>query len=113
MSDIPNKTFKVLNSNPQDKQSEFKPKYGSLSLSSQTPNNFKIDDLQEYEYVLRQRACLYDPQYIKNSAQFKSFANGLKRQRVGEQSVKLHQTPAMQSVLKCIGLDSLIEPVDP
>jgi hypothetical protein len=54
---------------------QFKTKYGSLSLSGAHPNiTFKIDDLDEYEFVQRQRAFLYDPLHIKGSTQFKGFS---------------------------------------
>ena len=38
-------------------------------------NDFKIDDLKEYEFVQRQRAYLYDPNYLKGSSQFKTFSS--------------------------------------
>ena len=53
----------------------FVTKYGSLNLCGAHPNNFKIDDVREYEFVQRQRAYLYDPLHIKGSAQFKSFSS--------------------------------------
>lgn len=66
----------VASGNNDDKQAApFRTKYGSLSLSGALPNvNFKIDDLDEYEFVQRQRAFLYDPLHIKGSSQFKSFS---------------------------------------
>ena len=52
-----------------------KTKYGSLALCGAHPNNFKIDDIAEYEFVQKQRAYLYDPLYIKGSSQLKSFSS--------------------------------------
>jgi hypothetical protein len=83
---------------------QFKTKYGSLALCGAHVNNFKIDDIKEYEFVQKQRAYLYDPLYIKGSAQFKSFSSqvgfGSFINRNSNQKVQktFDRTAAMQSL---------------
>ena len=64
-----------MGSKAQDKSQGFRTKYGALTLSGAHPNNFKIDDINEYEFVQKQRAYLYDPLHIKGSNQIKSFSS--------------------------------------
>ena len=82
----------VINTNDDRQPTPFKTKYGSLCLSSAQPNvNFKIDDIEEYEYVQRQRAFLYDPLHIKNSTQFKSFCTQVGFESLGQGTLEKSQ----------------------
>lgn len=100
-------------------------KYGSLHLSAAHPNNIRIDDYREYEFVQRQRAYLYDPAYLKGSQQLKSFSSQVGLQalvsrhttsKVNRPTVKaaasmqcdLLADPLMQKLLKSKGLEKLI-----
>ena len=44
-------TVESLLNKDQEKQVPFKTKYGTLNLCGAHQNNFKIDDIEEYEFV--------------------------------------------------------------
>lgn len=97
-------------------------------MSAAHPNNIRIDDYREYEFVQRQRAYLYDPAYLRGSHQLKSFSSqvGLQALISGHSKgqsegtdrppVKLAASmqgdllsePRMQKLLKSKGLENLI-----
>jgi len=82
-----------------------------LSLSGAHPNNnFKIDDIEEYEFVQKQRAFLYDPLHIKNSNQFKSFSSlvgfGSMPKQIGGDGYKLQKTFDRNTVIQSLLQDT-------
>jgi hypothetical protein len=99
-------------------------KYGSLHLSAAHPNNIRIDDYREYEFVQRQRAFLYNPAHLKGSHQLKSFSSQVGLQALvgshgksqAASSFKadtgpqgdLLSDPSMQKLLKNKGLGHLV-----